>query len=100
PRRVDRPRLDQRLDDALVEHADVDLLAEVEEVGEAAPGPPGGDDRLHHLLTDVPHSTEAIADCPRTAVLMHRGALPPGPPALPPGPPDRQRASRRGPRDV
>src|SRR4030095_13728266 len=64
PQGVEGPGLDQRLDDPLVEHADVDLVAEVEEVGETALLPPGGDDRLDDLFTDVPHRAQAIADAP------------------------------------
>src|ERR1051326_2939718 len=60
--RIERARLDQRLDHLLVAGAEVDVLAEAEERLEAADAAARLEDRLDRSLSDALHSAEAEAD--------------------------------------
>ena len=60
--RVERARLDQRLDGALVEHRRVDAVAEVVEVGERTALLARRDDVRDHALADVADRRQPEAD--------------------------------------
>ena len=71
--RVEAARLDQGLDDALVEHRRVDPAAEVVEVGERPVRLALGDDQRDEALADVAHRGEAEDDRRRSSSPVVRG---------------------------
>src|SRR4029077_5740820 len=62
PERIHRAALDQRLKHALVKKAKVDVLAELEDRGEAAKFFSRGDNRFDGIAADILHRSQSETD--------------------------------------